>query len=86
MATKPVVAVYDTLTQSYNTPIVVTHLSAAQRDFINQVTDENINHAIDLELHHIGTWDDETGVMTANNETPKRLVRAIDHFTTKGEK
>lgn len=79
-----VVAIYDTVAQSYQRPIFVEHVAHALRSFMEEVRrptnqDGSSNqlhaHAGDFELWLVGEFDQATG---AFEDSRGRLVRGAD--------
>lgn len=84
-----VVSIKDAVTGAYSQPSFVLTTSQAVRSFQDMCEDTNSNlhkHPADYELMHIGTFDDELGVLTpltaeVNGVTaysPRSIARAID--------
>lgn len=81
---KTLVALYDRAIEGYG-PIMTVHTRGeAIRSFKKEAETQgsNINaHPTDYELWQVGTYDDETGHITAQ---PERIARAEDYVQTKG--
>lgn len=74
-------AVKDLVSQAFMQPVFVTHTAAAVRSFTDAVNSSDksndiAKHPADMELYHIGSFDDSSGNFTPF--TPVRLVRGAD--------
>lgn len=65
---KNIYSVYDRKTKLYSTPFYVINDDSAIRDFYRAINDpahEASHYASDLTLYCLGSWDDQTGLLTA---------------------
>jgi hypothetical protein len=81
-----VVSVKDRAADVFNRPFFVPHRNVAVRDFTDEVNrsaaDNQLNkHPDDFDLYLIGTFDDNTGTFSME-EQPVVLVRAKDVIQT----
>jgi len=73
-----IVAIRDTATQSFASPVGVPHAAVAIRSFqqeANNPDSQVCKHAAEFELWMIGEMDMETGVLSG---VPARLARAVE--------
>lgn len=75
-------AVKDSATQAFMQPFFVAHTGLATRSFIDAVNDPSkgndiSRHPADMDLYHIGTFDDATASFVIL-DAPVRLVRGAD--------
>jgi len=75
------IAVRDDATESYMNPFVVAHLGMAIRSFMDELKAEDSvigKHPKDYDLYRLGTFDQETGELTSEQE---RIARGRDHVS-----
>lgn len=82
MATVQVCSVRDGAVMSFMAPFFVPHIGQATRGFIDAINNAKdggdlFKHAADMELYHLGTFDDQTGKFM-EFDTPVRLIRGVD--------
>lgn len=68
-------ALYDTKARAYRPPFFVAHMDVALRSIreaVNQPGHELNRHASDFLCYHLGTFDDETGVV-------ETMARPVNH-------
>lgn len=73
------VTIRDSAGDVYHAPIFVPALGLAERWFKDEVNNpqaDMFKNPGDYELHHIGSYDNETAELTS--ETPRLLMRGID--------
>lgn len=71
-------SIRDNATETYTQVMFMTARGEAMRMFKNACQDENSmlnKNPEDFDLYLIGTWDEQTGEFTNNNE---RIIRGID--------
>ena len=85
---KKMCSVYDTVAKVYAPPFYVNTVGEAVRSLANAVNDKNMGdlckHPKDFILFEIGSWDDNTGLLTAV-VPPERLGLASDFVDSKLE-
>lgn len=73
-------SIYDSKTKAFSTPFFTVNNATALRSFSDLANDNNSQvsiHAEDFSLHLIGSFDEETGVVTP--ETPTNLGLAAEY-------
>lgn len=72
---KPVVTLFDNVANSFKDPFYPPTKGVALREFQDAVNNPQnsqlFNHASDFDLFIIGTWDEQTGVMTMYDKAEK---------------
>lgn len=77
-----VFSVYDSKAQAFLTPFFERNSLTAARAFAKAANTEGHNfkeHGSDYTLFHIGTWDEETGIIEASNAKTS-LGTALEHL------
>lgn len=76
-----IVAIKDSAVQAFMQPTFTQHVGAAIRGFsqaINEPGNELSKIAIDVDLYHLGEFDDQTGLFSPAGDKPQRLLRGVD--------
>jgi len=72
------VTIYDLKSKVYSQPVHVSHVAAGVRAFgdaVNEKSSQYNKHPEDYIMFHIGTFDDQTGVLTPI--PPVELAKAL---------
>lgn len=71
----------DSASASFHAPLFFPALGSAERwfrDEVNSSQSDLFKHPEDYELHVLGTYETEDGMITAD-ESPRLIARGIDH-------
>ena len=86
MAVLQFVAVMDLAISAYQRPLVVPHPGMAVRGFLDEVKREGSElqkHPEDYELHRLGEFDEDTGMIAPAVNGPVVLIRGKDAALSK---
>lgn len=76
-----IVAIYDRKIEAHMNPFFTPTVAAGVRAFQDGLTDTQTpmhKHPEDYELHHLGTWEDNTGRFT-NEPEVRAIALGSDH-------